>query len=83
MELINNSGLDFDIVDKIINNNYKELYNIKENCFENINDTSVFDSKQVDKEAFLNAISIAGMLLTTSCLIINEYNEKNNNNNDL
>ena len=80
MELINNSGLDFDIVDKIINNNYKELYNIKENCFENINDTSVFDSKQVDKEAFLNAISIAGMLLTTSCLIINEYNEKNNNN---
>ena len=46
----------------------------------NINDTSVFDSKQVDKEAFLNAISIAGMLLTTSCLIINEYNEKNNNN---
>ena len=80
MELINNSGLDFDIVDKIINNNYKELYNIKENCFENINDTSVFDSKRVDKEAFLNAISIAGMLLTTSCLIINEYNEKNNNN---
>ena len=79
MELINNSGLDFDIVDKIINNNYKELYNIKENCFENINDTSVFDSKQVDKEAFLNAISIAGMLLNTSCLIINEYNEKNNN----
>ena len=69
-------------VDKIINNNYKELYNIKENCFENINDTSVFDSKQVDKEAFLNAISIAGMLLTTSCLIINEYNEKNNNNNN-
>ena len=68
-----------DIVDIIINNNYKELYNIKENCFENINDTSVFDSKQVDKEAFLNAISIAGMLLTTSCLIINEYNEKNNN----
>ena len=80
MELINNSGLDFDIVDKIINNNYKELYNIKENCFENINDTSVFDSKQVDKEAFLNAISIAGMLLTTSCLIINEYNEKSSNN---
>lgn len=80
MELISNSGLDFDIVDKIINNNYKELYNIKENGFENITDTSVFDSKQVDKEAFLNAISIAGMLLTTSCLIINEYNEKNNNN---
>ena len=80
LELINNSGLDFDIISTIINKNYKELYNIKENCFEDINNTSVLDSKQVAKEAFLNAVSIAGMLLTTSCLIINEYNEKNNNN---
>lgn len=45
--------------------------------------TKIFDSKEVVVNSFINSIPIAGMLLTTTSLVINENNNKILNYNDL
>ena len=81
MQILYNSGLDKNILDSIKNSNYKKLYNIKTEIFEDINDTTVIDPALVLINSLKNATSIASMLLTTSHLVINEY--KNNNFHEL
>ncbi len=82
-QIIKNSGLNYeDIILEIKNNNYQKLYNVKLNCFENINKTKVIDATNVIINALSNAISIASMLLTTNILIINEYQNNSNKIND-
>lgn len=76
-QIITNAGLNYsDIYDKIKNNNYQYLYNIKNNTFELIAETSVIDPIEVVRESLKNATITASLLLTTEFLIINEY--KNN-----
>ncbi len=82
-QIIKNSGLNYEnIILEIKNNNYQKLYNVKLNCFENINKTKVIDATNVIINALSNAISIASMLLTTNVLIINEYQNNFNKIND-
>jgi chaperonin GroEL len=72
-----NSGLDNkEIISKIKENTYNIIYDINTSTYEKINKTNVIDSTNVILNSVLNAISISSMLLTTNCLIINEY--KNN-----
>ncbi|MBQ3020876.1 MAG: hypothetical protein IJD92_01470 [Bacilli bacterium] len=73
-QILYNSGVDSNILEEIRNSNYSYIYNIKTKEFENINNTTVIDPTNVIINALQNANSIAGMLLTTSSLIINEYN---------
>ncbi len=86
-QIMINAGLDYrDIVAEMEKANFKKLYNIQNNCYEKVDDTMVIDSLKVQESAFLNAISIAGMLLTTTSLIINEAplaNKEVNTFNDL
>lgn len=82
-QIMINSGLDAnDIITKIKKENYQVIFNIKNNTFEQIQNTTVFDSTMVLENTLLNAVSIAGMLLTTTSLIINEYQNNLNKIND-
>lgn len=82
-EIMYNAGLDKDEIEKMIkNSNYKKIYNVNKNSYEDIMNTEVIDSTKVIINALINATSIAGMLLTTSSLIINEYQNNLNKTND-
>lgn len=78
-QIIYNAGLDeSNIIREIKKSNFEKIYNVKTNKFENILDSEVIDSKDVVINSLINAVSISSMLLTTNSLIINEY--KNNIN---
>ena len=62
--------------------NFNIVYNVKNNTFETREETSVIESKKVLVEALINASSIAGMLLTTTHLIINEEKKFTNSFNE-
>ena len=49
------------------------FYNINNDLYERIKDTEVIDPLGVIINSIVNSISIAGMLLTTTSLVINEY----------
>lgn len=73
-QILSNAGLDYNfIIEEIRNNNYKKLYNIKTDNYENIKKSCVIDPTEVVISSIKNACSIASMLLTTSNLVINEY----------
>lgn len=77
--LINNGENYQSILDVIKNNDYNLIYNVKKKTFENKDNSSVIDSKNVLKEAIINATSIASLLLTTTHLIVNEQIKTINN----
>lgn len=64
-----------DIEESILKSNYNLIYNFETNELENISDTSIIDPTNVTIEALKNAVSIAGMLLTTNFIVINEIDE--------
>ena len=69
-------------IKEIKESNYKLLYNVKTDNYENITKTKVLDSKEVLISAVSNAVSIAGMILTTTSIVINEYQNNLNKVND-
>lgn len=81
MQILENVGVNpNDIYNKIKENDFNVIYNALENKFESILKTKVIDPANVVIATLRNAVSIAGMLLTTSSLIINEFKENNNYN---
>ncbi len=82
-QIMANSALDAEaIIKEIKKENYQVIFNIKTNSFEPFANTPVLDATKVIENSLLNAISISGMLLTTSSLIINEYQNNLNKIND-
>lgn len=74
-QILINAGIDYEIIKKEMqNNNFKKIYNVQSEAWEESNSTSVLDSFNVTIESLNNAISIATMLFTTTSLVINEYN---------
>ncbi len=72
-QVLLNSGLDAgSICDQIKKQDFKIVYNVKENNYETKEETSIKDPVEVVKTSLKNAVSIASMLLTTSHLVINE-----------
>ena len=61
-----------EIEDNIVLSDFKKIYNFEKDSFESIDDTSIIDPMNVCIESLKNALSIASLLLTTSCLVINE-----------
>lgn len=76
--ILNNSGVSLDILLKIENNNFKKLYNVNIDKFEEIDNTLVLDSKEVLISSIINASMVAATLLSTSNLVINEVKTINN-----
>ncbi len=78
-QILDNSSLNYEeIYQELKNNNFNTLYNINTSIYEDIKDTLVIDPLNVVINAIKNAISIAGMLLTTTSIIINEYQNNMN-----
>ena len=75
-QILLNAGVGDNILKNIIDSNYTMLYNASTFEYENIETTMVLDSLDVVVNLLINATSIAGMLLTTNSLIINENNNK-------
>ena len=65
-----------DIFLKIKNECYQILYNVMNDKYEDIEHTEVLDSYNVVKNSLISAVSIAGMLLSTTSLVVNEYQNK-------
>ncbi len=83
IQILKNAALnDQEILKEIKKNNYKILYNVSLNKYENKKETSVIDSTEVILNSIMNACSIASMLLTTSNLVINEYQNNLNKQNE-
>ena len=83
---LENAGINKEeVFHKIEESNFNILYNVLEEKYELISETKVIDPTSVVVNTIINAISIASMLLTTSSLIINEYqqHQTNNVNNEL
>ncbi len=81
-QIITNAGLDHEIINNIKNNNYEVVYNIINSKYETKEDTIVIDPLDIVLNSLKNATSIASMLLTTTSLVINEYQNNINKIND-
>lgn len=73
-QILTNAGLNpQEIITKLKENNFKKIYNVLTEQWEDKESTNVVDALEVVLNSLANAISIAGMLLTTDSLIINEH----------
>ena len=78
-ELANNAGVEGSVVvEEVKKRKGNEGYNVADNSYEDLVKAGVVDPKKVTRTALQNAASIAGLLLTTECLIteIPEKKEK-------
>ena len=83
-QILENAGLDSkSIITKIKDSNYQILYNVKSGQYEDIEKATVLDPLSVVINALVNAISIASMLLSTTSLVINEFNPNISKLNDI
>lgn len=82
-QIMYNAGLDYEVVfNKIRNENFEIIYNITNSKYESVNNTKVLDPTEVVINTLNNAASIAGMLLTTTSIVINECQNNLNKVND-
>lgn len=79
-QILYNAGLEPEELYKQIKiSNFEKIYNVLTNEYEDVIFSNVLDATLVIKNSLINAVSIASMLLTTTSLIINEYNNDKNN----
>jgi chaperonin GroEL len=69
-ELANNAGVEGSVVvEEVKKRKGNEGYNVADNTYEDLVKAGVVDPKKVTRTALQNAASIAGLLLTTECLV--------------
>ncbi len=74
--IANNAGVEGSVVlQRVLHSTNGEGYNARTNVFEDLKAAGVIDPTKVTRIALENAASIAGMLLTTEC-VINDKPEK-------
>ena len=79
IQIMDNSNLDYKlIINEIEKSYFSKIFNIKNNNYEDLSISKIIDPTYVVIEALKNAVSIAGMLLTTKYLIINEEEKYKN-----
>lgn len=82
-QLMINSGLDYNkVICDLEKLDFKSVYNLYTEEFEDIDNTKVIDSYKVVVNFLVNACSIATMLITTNSLVINEHLNNLNKIND-
>lgn len=76
-QIVKNTGKEPSVVvNEIMKRSGNEGYNAKTATFENLVDTGVIDPVKVTKNALKNAASIASMILTTNCVIVEKKEDK-------
>jgi chaperonin GroEL len=69
-ELANNAGVEGSVVvEEVKKRKGNDGYNVADNTYEDLVKAGVVDPKKVTRTALQNAASIAGLLLTTECLV--------------
>jgi chaperonin GroEL len=72
-QIVANAGLEGSvIIQKVLEGKGDFGYNARTNVYENLLATGVIDPTKVTRVALENAASIAGMLLTTECVIVDK-----------
>lgn len=75
--LADNAGIEGSIiVDKVKNLSGNDGYNVATGKFENLIEAGVVDPKKVTRTALQNAASVAGLLLTTECIIVEDRKQQ-------
>lgn len=75
-QIVTNAGKEGAVVvDKVRNGEGDFGYNARKDCYENMLAAGVVDPAKVTRVALENAASIAGMFLTTECVIVDKKEE--------
>ena len=75
-QIVNNAGLEGAVVVNEVRNGKDDFgYNARTEKYENLYETGVIDPAKVTRVALENAASIAGMFLTTECVIAEKKEE--------
>jgi chaperonin GroEL len=75
--IVENAGLDGSVVVQKVKEGKEDFgYNARTEKYENLFKSGVIDPTKVARVALENAASIAGMLLTTECVLVNHKEEK-------
>lgn len=75
-QIVTNAGKEGAVVvDKVRNGEGDFGYNARKDCYENLLAAGVVDPAKVTRVALENAASIAGMFLTTECVIVDKKEE--------
>ena len=78
--ILANAGISFDVIKNAIEikGDPKYGYDARTNTYCNMIETGIIDPVKVTRSALENAVSIAGMMLTTECTLMEEYSEDSN-----
>ncbi|NOQ23956.1 MAG: chaperonin GroEL [Bacteroidales bacterium] len=75
-QIVENAGIEGSIIVQQVKEGKADFgYNARTNKFENLYESGVIDPTKVARVAIENAASIAGMFLTTECVIVEEEEE--------
>ena len=76
-QIVKNTGKEPSVVvNEIMKRSGNDGYNAKTGTFEDLVETGVIDPVKVTKNALKNAASIASMILTTNCVIVEKKEDK-------
>ena len=76
-QIVENAGLDGAVVVQKVREGKEDFgYNARTDVYENLHAAGVIDPTKVARVALENAASIAGMLLTTECILADKEDEK-------
>lgn len=75
-QIVENAGLEGSVIVQKVKEGKDDFgYNARANKYENLFEAGVVDPKKVTRVALENAASIAGMFLTTECVIVEEKSD--------
>ncbi len=75
-QIVENAGLEGSVIVQKVKEGQDDFgYNARANKYENLFEAGVVDPKKVTRVALENAASIAGMFLTTECVIVEEKSD--------
>ncbi len=75
-QIVENAGIEGSVIVQKVKEGKEDYgYNARTNQFENLYESGVIDPTKVARVAIENAASIAGMFLTTECVVIEEEEE--------
>ena len=76
-QIVENAGLEGSVVvEKVLNQSGDFGYNARKDTYENLRESGIIDPAKVCRVALENAASIAGMFLTTECVICDAKEDK-------
>ena len=76
-QILTNAGLEASVICNTVKAGTDHIgYNAKTDKYENLVESGVIDPAKVTKTALRNAASIASMILTTDCVIVDKPEEK-------